>query len=82
MAWQTYGNRSGKSPIDAFDVTGDPAEGEDAEILIRFKASKRKPGRVYRYFGDVAQVLIELARAGHGLASYIAREQPAYASRS
>lgn len=65
-----YQNTSGSSPIEWYEVT------EDGAIEIRFTGQGRRRSRTYRYEGAVVTTLVELAEAGSGLATFIARHQP------
>lgn len=75
-----YANLSGSSPIESFAI--DP---EGRWIDIRFRREGRTPARTYRYSDDscpeALASLMELATAGSGLATFIARERPDYSRR-
>src|SRR5262249_28000772 len=75
-----YANQSGDSPILWFDVATD--DGPVLAIDIQFRPSRRRRRPItYRYEGPIAATLAELARAGQGLATHLAREKPRYAAR-
>ena len=75
-----YANISGSSPIESFAL--DP---EGRWIEVRFRRQGKTPTRTYRYSDDscpeALTSLIELATAGSGLATFIARERPEYDAR-
>jgi hypothetical protein len=74
----TYANVTGTSPIEWFDLDLD---GDTPAIEIRFRPTRRRRATTYRYEGDVATTLIELALVGSGLATYIAREKPSHVAK-
>ena len=72
-----YANNAGSSPIESYEL------GEDS-IEIRFRRQRRRPARTYLYTAASTAALnslIELATAGSGLATFIARERPDHAGR-
>jgi hypothetical protein len=76
-----YQNKSGDSPILWFDVeTDDDGQVLAIEIQLRPSGRRRRP-ITYRYEPPIAATLAELARAGRGLATFLARERPRFAAR-
>lgn len=79
---ERYANVQGNAGVEEYEV--DP---EDGSLWVRFKGTRKRPGRLYHFTaascgGDVLESMIELAVAGSGLSTYIAREKPSYESRS
>ncbi|MET0225476.1 MAG: hypothetical protein ABW187_03455 [Dokdonella sp.] len=73
---QPYANRSGKSGVVAFDCG-------DGFIVVEFVAKDGEAGQRYRYTvksaGAAAIAAMQrLAKAGRGLSTYIAQNDPNY----
>ena len=76
---ERYGNLSGRSGVVAFEI------GEQS-LVVEFGRRTGTKERFYRYTTQSAgasnlQEMQRLARAGRGLATFISRSNPGYASR-